>query len=220
MDVTKSARVAEISLLACGILTAFTGCAGLLSQVFYAGQGQTVPAVYDDLSEKRTAVVCVAAGSSAGTGSEAQLLTREVSNLLRQNVKDIELVRQDEIADWIDREGWDEIDYREIGRGVKAERVIAIDMQDFRLYEGTALYHGRSHVTVTVYDMTEKGKEVFRKTLPEVRFPMTGPYPVGDTSEATFRREYLRYLGRHVAKFFHRYDLMDDFGSDPAIIGS
>jgi len=191
----------------------------MLSQVLYAGQGQTQPAAYDDLSEMRTAIVCVATDSSAGTGSEAQLVTREVSALLRQNIEDIELVRPDEIADWIDREGWDEIDYREIGRGVKAERVVGIDLQDFRLYNGTALYHGRAHVTVTVYDMTDKGNEVFRKTLPEVRFPMTGPYPVGDTSEATFRREYLRYLSRHIAKYFHDYDLMDDFGADPAIIG-
>ena len=217
MDVRVSARKALVVLGSAWVLTAVSGCAGFWSQMLYFGQGQMVPAEYDELAQKRVAVVCVADTSSYGT---SQVLAREVSSILRQNVDEIELVRADEIADWIDREGWDEIDYREIGRGVKAERVIAVDLAGFGLYEGSSLYHGRAGVTVTVYDMTDKGKEVFRKNLPEVRFPLTGPYPVGDVSEATFRRAFVQVLARQITKYFHQYDLMDDFGADPAFIGS
>jgi hypothetical protein len=217
MDVRISARNAAAVVGSAWILMTVSGCVGFWSQMLYFGQGQMVPAEYDDLSERRVAVVCVSDTSSYGTG---QVLAREVSAILRQSVEDIDLVRPDEIADWIDREGWDEIDYREIGRGVKAERVIAVDLAGFGLYEGSSLYHGRAQVTVTVYDMTEKGREVFRKTLSEVRFPLTGPYPVGDVSEATFRRAFVQVLARHVTKFFRQYDLMDDFGTDPAFIGT
>jgi len=217
MDVRISTRNVAAILGSAWILMTFSGCAGFWSQMLYFGQGQMAPAEYDDLSERRVAVVCVADSSSYGTG---QVLAREVSAILRQNIAEIDLVRPDEIADWIDREGWDEIDYREIGRGVKADRVIAVDLAGFGLYEGSALYHGRAGVTVTVYDMTDKGKEVFRKNLPEVRFPLTGPYPVGDVSEATFRRAFVQVLARQISKYFHQYDLMDDFGADPAFIGS
>jgi hypothetical protein len=216
MDVRRPARNAAVVMSSAWILVAFTGCAGFWSQMLYFGQGQMAPAEYDDLAKHRVAVVCVADSSSYGT---EQVLGREISAILRQNVKEIDLVRPDEIADWIDREGWDEIDYREIGRGVKAERVIAVDLADVSLYEGSSLYHARAHVSITVYDMTEKGREVFRKTLPEVRFPLTGPYPVGDTTEAAFRRAFVKVLARQIAKYFHRYDLMDDFGTDPAFIG-
>lgn len=219
MDVNRPARKAIILYASVSILMGVPGCAGFWSQMLYFGQGQMVPAEYDDLEKKRTAVICVSDPTSRGTGAEAQVLAREVSTILRQNVEEIELVRPDEIADWIDREGWDQIDYREIGRGVRAERVIAIDLEGFRLYEGSSLYHGRARITVTVYDMTDQGSEVFRQSLPEVRFPMTGPYPVGDTSEIDFRRAFLRHLAQHVAKYFHEYDLMDDFGTDPAFIG-
>ncbi|MBP86096.1 MAG: hypothetical protein CMJ64_05170 [Planctomycetaceae bacterium] len=217
MDVRMSARKAALVLGSAWILMTVPGCAGFWSQMLYFGQGQMVPAEYDDLSERRVAVVCVSENSSYGTG---QVLAREVSGILRRNVEEIDLVRPDQIADWIDREGWDEIDYREIGRGVKAERVIAIDLAGFGLYKGSSMYRGRAHVTVTVYDMTDQGREVFRKTLPEVRFPLTGPYPVGDISEATFRRTFLQVLARNITKYFHEYDLLDDFGADPAFIGT
>ena len=177
-----------------------------------------VPAEYDDLKGKRVAVVCVSDNSSYGTGSESLLLAREVSLILRANVKDIELVRADEIADWIDRKGWDEIDYREIGRGVKAERVVAVGLAGFSIREGASLYKGRADVSVSVYDMADGGDEVFRKSVPEFSFPATGPYPVGDLSEVQFRRAFLKTLSQQVARYFYAYDVAEDYSRDTAFI--
>ena len=220
MDVLTAAR--KLAFAACAVLflATATGCAGVWSTVAYWKHGQRMPAEYAGLEGQRVAVVCVADGSSYGTGSESTILAREVSSILRQNIEEIELIRPDEIADWIDREGWDEIDYREIGRGVKADQVVAIDLAGFRLYEGSSLYNGRAHLEVTVYDMQDGGREAYRKTIPEYHFPATGPRPVGDISEVQFRHAFLRAIAEEIAKRFYNYETLNDFGQDSAFIGA
>ncbi|HRX78685.1 MAG: hypothetical protein H6821_08715 [Planctomycetaceae bacterium] len=210
-------RVASIAVVLM-LLPATSGCIGLLSTLRWIGGGNPMPAEYAGLKGKRVAVVCVSEDSSYGTGSESLLLAREVSSILGKNVKEIELVRADEIADWVDREGWDEIDYREIGRGVKADRVLAVGLGSFSIREGASLYKGRADITVSVYDMEDGGHEVFRKTVPEFSFPATGPYPVGDLSEVQFRRAFLKTLSNHVARHFYSYDPAEDFSRDSAFI--
>lgn len=134
MEVTRMIRAALIVIVLTSIPAA-SGCVGLLSTMRWISGANFSPAEYDGLKEKRVAVVCVSEDSAYGTGSESLLLSREVSSILQKNVKKIDLVRADEIADWIDREGWDQIDYREIGRGVKAERVVAIGLAGFSIRE-------------------------------------------------------------------------------------
>ncbi len=216
MEVTKMTRVTMLALVLL-LLQLASGCS-LMSTLQWAAGKNLVPAEYADLKGKRVAVVCVADNSSYGSGSESLLLAREVSLILQRSVKDIELVRQDEIADWIDRQGWDEIDYREIGRGVKAERVVAVGLASFSIREGSSLYKGRADVSVSVYDMADGGHEVFRKSIPEFSFPATGPYPVGDLSEVQFRRAFLQTLSQHVARYFYAYDVAEDFSRDSAFI--
>lgn len=214
----KTMKHAAMTALVLLSLPLASGCAGLLSTLQLVGGKNLAPAEYKDLEGQRVAVVCVSDNSSYGSGSESLLLAREVSLILRANVKDVELVRADEIADWIDRKGWDEIDYREIGRGVKADRVVAIGLAGFSIREGASLYKGRADVSVSVYDMTDSGHEVFRKSVPEFGFPATGPYPVGDVSEVQFRRAFLTTLSQHVARYFYAYDLAEDFSRDTAFI--
>ncbi len=214
MRLSKQFRLAFIVLL----LPLAGGCAGLLTTMRWVGGDNLVPAEFDQLEGKRVAVVCVSDDSSYGSGAESLLLAREVSSLLRANVDDIELVRADEIADWIDREGWDEIDYREIGRGVKAETVVAIGLAGFSIREGSSLYNGRADLTLTVYDMAEGGHEVFRKSIPEFSFPATGPHPVGDLSEVQFRRAFIKTLSQQTARYFYPYDMHEDYSRDTAFI--
>src|SRR5687768_164947 len=168
------------------LVTANTGCVGFLAQLGYWTGGNLVPAEFDGLEGERVAVVCVSSNAAYGVGVEAELLSRGVDSILKENVEKIDIVGQDEIADWVDKNDWDEIDYREVGQGVKADKVVAIGISDFRLYEGQTLYRGRANVKVTVFDMKDGGKEVFRRQLPEVRFPNAGVYHSSETSETAF----------------------------------
>lgn len=195
------------------------GCVGLASQMLYVLHGIRAPAEYDGLEGKRVAVVCLCNTSAYGTGAEASILAKQVEMHLKREVRKIELVPQSEIEDWIDNNGWNELDYREVGRGVKANQVLAIDLNMRGLYEAQTLYKGRAEVTMTVYDLENKGEVAYRSTLPEVVFPTTGMYYTTDVKESTFRNAFLQYLGQTVAKRFYAYETKEDYGRDAALLG-
>lgn len=222
MDVTTiPAPRAVLLLFLTTLMVSSTGCAGMWAQMLYWKRGgPLVPADYAELEGKRVAVICVSDTSGHGVGTEADALAREVGKLLsdKENIKDVDVVRFDEVADWIDRNGWDEVDYREIGRGVKAEAVVAIDMGNFRIHEGTSLYRGRATLKVAVFDMLDGGREVYRKEIPEFTFPVNGPKHAADVGERQFRRAFVNVLASHIAKLFYDYDLTSDFSRDSPFI--
>ena len=119
-----------------------SGCIGLLAQMAYWSGSGDKPAEYEGLEGKRVAVICVSESSSFGLGTDSLYLSCAVGSLLKQNIKEVTLVRSDEIADWIDRHDWNEIDFAEVGRGVEADMVVAIELSAFSLYEGQTLYRG------------------------------------------------------------------------------
>ena len=194
------------------------GC-GLLAHSLYVIKGNKVKPLYDGLSEQRVAVICMASSPAAGPNSPSGMIAREVSTILGKHVDNIKLVRQEEIADWVDRNHWDELDYLALGRGVKADRIIALDLESFRLREGKTLFKGRSTITTTVYDLTAGGKIVYQATAHDFIFPQNGARHTTETTEGSFRRMYIRALGRHLAKAFYAYDLQEDFAYDATSIG-
>lgn len=208
-------RTSVVVLLAL-VLASTTGCVGLLAQIGYWSGANLVPAEYTGLEKSRVAVICVSSNAAYGVGIEAELLSRNVTRILQERVKDIKLVSQDEIGDWVDQNDWDEVDYREVGRGVKADKVVAIDISGFRLYEGQTLYRGRAEVTVTVYDIKEGGKEVFRRKMPEIKFPTSAAYHSSETTESVFRQLFIDVVARQIGHYFHEYDMADRYGRDPA----
>ena len=208
-----------MAVLALALMSLNSGCVGLLAQFGYWTGGAEVAAEFDGLTDKRVAVVCVSDSSSYGPGTDTLLLAASVGALLAQNIEEIEIVRPDEIADWVDRNDWDGTDYEEVGRGVEAEMVVAVELSGFGLYEGQTLYKGRANLRVSVLDLTEGGKEVFRRNLTELTFPVNGAYPATDFTENKFRRAFLQILAQQAAKFFYEYEMMDDFGRDPASLG-
>ena len=104
------------------LITPLAGCVGFTAQLLYLWNGNKVPAAFSDLEDKRVAIVCVSDSSAYGPGATPTLIAEQVESILEQELEDIELVGQDEVADWIDHNNWDQIDYRDIGRGVKSER--------------------------------------------------------------------------------------------------
>lgn len=201
------------------ILAAFSGCNLLLMQLGLLSGGGLVPPEYEGLEGQRVAVVCVSDSAIYGVGHEAELLARSTARMLGDRVKKIEIIRHDEIDDWIDKNDWNELDYREVGKGVKADRVVAIDLAGFRLHESQTLYRGQASVTVKVLDMTQGGKEVFRRTLPDIKFPANGVYHSTETTEEAFRRAFLQVISQQVSRFFFEHDLSENFGRDPATLG-
>ena len=196
------------------------GCVGMTAQLLNVIRGgPKVKAEFAGLRAKRVAVVCISNGSVYGLSSAERMLERQVASILQQNVKDIDVIAQDEVIDWIDSHDWDQSDYREIGRGVKADMVLAIDLADFRLHQGRTLYRGQADVVVTVYDMADGGGIAFRKEIHDYTFPRNGPRPTTEMSEGRFRHLFVGILAHEIAKYFYDYHLEDDFATDAMSLG-
>lgn len=196
-------------------LAASGGCVGLTAQLLYwVKGGNKIDPEFEGMKGKRVAVVCVSNASSFGPNTFCSLLERRIASALKEQGDEIEVVPPDDIADWIDSNDWNQMDYREIGRGVNADLVLGLDLSDLRLHEGQTLYQGRVTLTATVYDMQDGGKVAFRRTIPDFTFPQNGPRHATEMTEARFRSLFVEVLSKHVAKYFCAYDFEDDFAQD------
>jgi hypothetical protein len=173
------------------------------------------------LEEKRVAVVCVTGERVEGLGlnNEGESLARMVSSVLEKNVKKIQIIRPEEVADWRDTNQWDEVDYRSIGRGLKADMVVAIDLSSFNLHEDSTLLRGKAGVKTTVYDIKNEGKIVFRDGPKEFAFPENSARHSVE-NEANFHRIFVYMLSQDIAKNFYPYDAVDDVAKDAAFLGN
>lgn len=203
-------------LLALATIAPSSGCLHLLiaSGIYLWEGGNIVPAECDELEGHRVVVVCRPPASSeySHAGASRQL-SRSVSNLLRENVPKIEMVDPREVDKWLDESDWG--DYLELGRAVKADRLVVIDLANFDLYKGKTLYQGSAEVTLTVYDMTE-GKDdiLWERNLGDMLFPRNSAIPAQDKSVKQFQREYVSILAEQIAVYFYKHDPNADFALD------
>jgi hypothetical protein len=189
------------------------GCVSALATAAWLIKGNDVDADYSGLKNKRVAVVCrplVELQYSTGNRS-AQDLAVEVGHLLAQRVKKISIVDPRGVAEWTDEHDWD--DFTEVGRALKADMVVGIDIEEFSLYQSQTLYQGKTRLAITVYDVADGGKETFRKTIPRIIFP---PNRGVDTSvpEEDFRRRFVAHLADVIGRHFYSHDAQADVALD------
>ncbi len=198
------------------LLVPSMGCINIAANLIHAVKGNNRPAEFDGLKGKRVAVVVT---TDAGLGKDATntILTNNIETALSMHVEDIDVVSSREIGQWLDVHGWDDSDYVEIGKGVKADRVLAVDVLNLKLKNGQTLYRGQADVTLTVYDVTDGGRVLYRKQLLEVSFPETGGKPITETSETKFRSFFLAVLTRKIGGLFYEVDATADVALDATL---
>lgn len=142
------------------ILLTNAGCVGLTAQLLYVIKGDPqIPADFTGLEGKRVAVVCVASNTSNYDPYAASTqLAYTVGSLLSKKIKNVTVIRPDQINNWIDNNNWNQIDFREVGKGVKADMVVGIDLEGFRLHEGATLYQGKASASSSLRHQ-EGGRE-------------------------------------------------------------
>lgn len=193
------------ALALAAVLVPAAGCTNFLTLAVYMIKGTDSPAEFDCLKGKRVVVVCQPmAELEYRSGTAPKDLAREVANLLKANVKKIEVVDQREVDQWIDEHSWDE--YAEIGHALKAEMVLGLDVEDFRIHKGQTLYQGSANVTMHVIDCSDGDKEVVNLPLPQSVYPPSTGIPTTERQENQFRREFVLILADQIARHFYRYD--------------
>jgi hypothetical protein len=205
-------------LMLIATMPCYVGCIGLVANLIHAGWGDKIPARFEGLAQKRVAVACVSRSSLFGPSSAAKDVVQRVESRLEQNVPEISMIRQSVVEDWIDQNGWDEVDFRRIGAGIDAQMMVGIDIIGFSLHEGSTIFKGRCDVEVTVYDMDAGGKIVFNEVMPQIQYPAIAVRHVNETTEADFRRQFVEVVAEHIARNFYPHDRIDDFGRDSALV--
>jgi hypothetical protein len=218
MDRFPVGRGANAPLAVFVILIAATlgGCS-LLSTLGYLAHQDTLAADFNDLNKKRIAVVCRPVTElQYADSSAAPDLAAFVGELLTKNGNQIKVVSPAEVAQWTDEHSWR--DYSELGKALKVDMVVGIDLEQFGLYKGQTLYQGHADIHVGVYDMKAGGKRVWEKRLAGTSYPQNTAIPASDRSEGDFRRQYLAVLAEHISRYFCSHDPDVDIAVDTNVL--
>jgi hypothetical protein len=175
--------------------------------------GNMVPAECEALYGKRVVVMCRPPSSHEYRHAGASRnISQRVSEKLVEHVKKIDVVNPREVDNWVDESDWG--DFRELGEAVHADLVVHIELDDFELYKGKTLYQGRAVVNVAVYDMRDKGKEVWHGRIGEVLYPTNSGIPAQDKPVQQFEREFVEVVADKIAVNFYRHDPNSSFAMD------
>lgn len=212
--ILKSATVVSCFV----VLLANAGCVQLAANLLHAWHGGVIPAEFDDLKGKRVAVVAIT-DAGISTDPNSILLANFVRGLLEKNVKKIDLVTQDEVDPWFEGDSTgSEKDFIAMGKGVKADMVVAVEMTQLTLREGQTLFRGKADLAVSVYDMKKSGKVIFRKRHSEFAYPEMGGMPATETDETKFRRVYLLHVAEKLSHHFYGHELGSNVANDATIL--
>ncbi len=205
-------RVVLLAVLAVVALPAI-GCQGFMLTAMYLIKGTDVDPDFKELKEMKVAVVCRPLVSlqyrNANVGRD---LATQITRLLQEKVPKIETVDQRKVAQWLDENTWEE--YVEVGKAMKVDMVVGIDLEGFSTFQGQTLYQGKADATIWVFDCRDGGKVVFEKPLPQCVYPPNAPIPTSERTERGFRREFVLVLADQIARHFYAHDPHADMAMD------
>ena len=201
-------------LLAASMLISSSGCPALLATGIYVFEGGNMtPAECDALKGERVVVMCKPPSSHEYRHAGAsRAIAARVSQMLVKNVKDIDVVNPREVDNWVDESDWG--DFRELAKAVHADKVVYVELTSFDLYKGKTLYQGRADVQLTVYDMKQRGNQLWEKNIGEVLYPVNSGIPAQDKPVQQFEREFVEIVAERIATNFYRHDPNEQFAMD------
>ncbi len=208
-------RLTLKGILLAGILISTSGCLhSLLATGVYLWQGgNVVPAETETLQNERVVVVCrPPATNEYRYAGAARSIGKQVSRLLAENVPGIDVVSPAEVDNWVDEQDWD--NFKDLGRSLKATRVVYIELSNYDLYKGATLYQGDAEVQLTVYDMNNRGKEIWERNVGQILFPHNSGIPAADKSVQQFQSQFVVIVSVQIARHFYRHNPNSTFALD------
>lgn len=185
----------------------------LATGIYVLQGGNVIPAECEALEGQRVVVVCRPPSSNEYRhAGAARAIGKNVAKLLKTNVRGIDVVSPAEVDNWVDEQDWD--NFKDLGRAVKATRVVYIELDNFDLYKGTTLYQGDAEVNLFVYDMEDRGNEIWDRSLGQVLFPRNSGIPSADKSVQAFERQFIGVVSDQIARHFYRHNPNASFALD------
>lgn len=198
-------------LLFAAILPEF-GCTGIAAQLLYVLKGHKVPKEYEGLEDQKVAVLVISDGRGYGPDYSMQVLEQLIHRHLDlEYKKKITIIPQDEVYGAFNDRVRDP-DYVAIGKSLQADKVLVIEITDYRLREGATLYKGNCYFKCAVFDTVEN-RMVFSRGPNSFSFPTDG-LPSIDTSERDFEQMFLTELSYRIAGYFCDQEVKELYGRD------
>ena len=122
------------------------------------------------------------------------------------------MVSPREVDNWIDEQDWD--NYKDLGRAVKATRVVYIELDRFSLHKGKTLYQGDVDINLDVYDMEDRGRLVWDRQVGQLLFPKNSGIPSQDKSVQVFQKQFVNVVAEHIANHFYKHNPDASFAMD------
>lgn len=210
---SRSRWILSAALLAMVTVASQGGCTSMLATVAWVIQGGEVPAEYTGMKNKSIAVVCRPLVELEYTNSRsAEEIAKQVGGLLEAKIRKTRVIDPRQVAQWTDEHDWN--DFAEVGKALKADLVLGIDLSEFSLYQGQTLYQGKARIVLKVYDVAQNGKVVYEKKLPPTVYPPNVAIPTSDRPEDQFRQQFIRVLSDEIGRHFYGHDTRADFARD------
>jgi hypothetical protein len=208
-----------LAVVAAGGVVSQVGCTSFFATVAYLVKGTEVEPDFPGLKDKKVAVVCRPAQSlQFGSSSVATEIATDVGKLLKEKTRGkIKVIPQRDVQNWIDENSGGEDEFAQIGDALKADMVLAIELEDFELRQGPTLYQGNSKIQLKVLDMSKSDDDQVvygPEYMPNVVFPPNAGIPVQERSEDDFRRQYVRIVSDVIGRYFYAHDPRDLFAQD------
>jgi hypothetical protein len=193
-----------------------SGCLGLASQVMRVAGMNLIPAEYEGLNKSTVAVVTLTDSSQYTNDSAARDLSRRVGAELTTEGKEITLVREDLVQQYRDVHGYESNDFVSLGKEVKADKVLVIEMTDLSLRDGSTLFQGRADIHLQVVDVAS-GTSVYTQTIDQYTFPKSTGQHTSETTEKRFTKLYLKMLSKEIGRKFRDWDPTETVAQDVLI---
>lgn len=199
-----------LSLLA---ISTCSGCAAVATLVYIIRGEGSIKAEYTGLKGKHVAVICQSTTQlSINDVHVPKEIAQQVAANLKANAPKVNLISRRDVERWIDDTGNE--DYIAVGKGVKANLVVAIDLDSFRTYQGKTLYRGQAECLVAVYDIKNDGEKVWERRMPKILFPPNSDVSSTAMAERDFRTLFVKELGKLIGRNFYDYPISEDFASN------
>jgi hypothetical protein len=188
------------------LLVCVTGCSAVSTIIYFFNPNDT-PAAFKGLEEKKTVVVCRAESLEYSDPLIGRELAGVIGRKMEQSDKKLAVVEDQKLADWTDRNDWS--DYRQVGKALKADMVVGVDIERFAIRQGPTLLQGQADVRISVYDIKDGGKKVWEYRPATIKFPPNAPIPSSERQEAEFRRQFIDRVAEEIAHNFYAYNSRD-----------
>ena len=137
--------------------------------------------------------------------------------LRRLKQKGVNVVSPDKVSTWLDDNGGEFDDVKDLARDFDADFIAVVDIQTVRFFEENSkdMLKGHAQGTIRVHETTMVGGERTAYEAFRSGFSMDHPrfrtVSIHEMSPHAFQRQFIDTLTRQIARQFHDYQTTDEF---------